>query len=159
MNAMTGDERAMHAASLIRMALDVLCVQNDSPEFASAATRFQSDAPTRHARLAELLYRERGERFEVLKPELVGEPAWDILLDLFVQQSKGKRVSVTSACIASRAPPTTALRWITSLIENGMLVRTEDSGDRRRAYLELSQSSYAKLGNYLENVDQNRIFA
>ena len=39
--------------------------------------------------------------------ELFGEPAWDILLDLYIANVENKPVSVSSACIGSAAPPTT----------------------------------------------------
>ena len=89
-------------------------------------------------RLALAIYRDRAARAQELPAELLGEPAWDILLDLFIHGRRGRRISVTSACTASRVPPTTALRWIAMLVEIGLVSREEDLTDKRRAFLSLS---------------------
>lgn len=92
------------------------------------------------ARLAVAMYRARQARSRNLPSNLFGEPAWDILLDLFIAKSRGRRVSVTSVCIASQVPATTALRWIGLLQSEGIIVRDNDNDDRRRAFLRLSES-------------------
>ena len=89
-------------------------------------------------RLALAIYRDRAARARELPAELLGEPAWDILLDLFINRRRGQRISVTSACTASQVPPTTALRWIAMLVELGLVFREEDQTDKRRAFVSLS---------------------
>lgn len=100
-------------------------------------------------RLAETLIRARRLRDSHFDGDLFADPAWDILLDLFVQRSAGKRVSVTSACIASSVPPTTALRWIALLEERGLLSRQEDLDDRRRVFLGLTNRGELAIAKYL----------
>ena len=89
-------------------------------------------------RLALAVYRDRAARARELPAELLGEPAWDILLDLFINRRRGQRISITSACTASQVPPTTALRWIAMLVELGLVSREEDQTDKRRAFVSLS---------------------
>ncbi|MEZ5655102.1 MAG: hypothetical protein R3E04_04340 [Sphingobium sp.] len=65
--------------------------------------------------VAKLALRIRRRRDAIFSDELgassiFGEAAWDMLLDLFVSRSENKRVSVSSLCIASGVPATTALR-------------------------------------------------
>jgi hypothetical protein len=43
-------------------------------------------------------------RARYFKRELFKDPAWDILLDLYVARADGRGISVSSACIASGAP-------------------------------------------------------
>jgi DNA-binding MarR family transcriptional regulator len=69
------------------------------------------------------------------------------------------RVSVTSLCIASGVPPTTALRWIGQMTEAGLLKRIEDETDRRRAFITLTDKAveamaayFAELGNTVHRV-------
>jgi DNA-binding MarR family transcriptional regulator len=57
-------------------------------------------------------------------------------------------VSVTSACIASCVPPTTALRWIAQLTEAGLLQRIEDDTDRRRAFIALTDRAADAMARY-----------
>lgn len=97
------------------------------------------------AALAKREYDDRTRREALFGSDLFGEPAWDILLDLYVAEVQNKRVSVTSACIASRAPATTALRWIKLLEDWSLLRRCIDSADGRRTWVELTEKSRCAL--------------
>jgi DNA-binding MarR family transcriptional regulator len=68
---------------------------------------------------------------------LFGEPAWDILLDLYVQ-SDTRPISVSSACIAGGVPGTTALRCLDQLQQRGLIRRFADRTDKRRNFVTLS---------------------
>jgi hypothetical protein len=92
---------------------------------------------------------ERRRRNSVFDAELFGEPSWNILLDLFVAQVNAKKISVTSACIAADVPPTTALRWLTVLEQNGLVQRLDDEFDQRRTWVGLTDSAFKKLSSYL----------
>lgn len=77
--------------------------------------------------------------------DLFGDPAWVILLDLFVREADGKSTTISSACVGSMAPGTTALRWITWLVERNLLNRERDPADRRIVYLELTDEAKHQL--------------
>ena len=80
--------------------------------------------------------------------ELFADPAWDMLLDLTAARAEHIRVSVTSLCIAAAVPPTTALRWISQMVEAGLLERVEDESDKRRAFIALSDSAADAMARY-----------
>jgi DNA-binding MarR family transcriptional regulator len=82
--------------------------------------------------------KQRASRSKYLPADLFGEAGWAILLDLFVSEHKGRPVSVSSACIASQVPATTALRYIAVLIEYRLVERTDNSADRRVRLLSLT---------------------
>jgi hypothetical protein len=99
--------------------------------------------------LARQSYDDRRRRSKIFRIEaLFGEPAWDILLDLFIAAKERRRVSVTSACIGSAVPSTTALRWIAILEKHDFLLREADPGDARRVYVKLSARGYAAMLEY-----------
>ncbi|MEW9855843.1 MarR family transcriptional regulator [Novosphingobium sp. M1R2S20] len=99
--------------------------------------------------LARQTYDDRRRRSKIFQTdELFGEPAWDILLDLFIAAKERRRVSVTSACIGSAVPSTTALRWISILEREGLLTREADPGDARRVYVRLSPKGYEAMLEY-----------
>lgn len=99
--------------------------------------------------LARQGYEDRRRRSKIFRSDdLFGEPAWDILLDLFIAAKERRRVSVTSACIGSAVPSTTALRWITILEKHDLLVREADPGDARRIYVKLSTKGYDAMLEY-----------
>ena len=70
--------------------------------------------------------------------DLFGEPAWDMLLDLYVARRRHSSISITSACYAANVPTTTALRWLAVLERKGLVVRSEDFADKRRTFVIIS---------------------
>ena len=98
---------------------------------------------------ARRVYQARRRRGRVFGDEtLFGEPAWDILLDLFAAAVHNKRVAVTSACIGAAVPSTTALRWIKVLEDKGLILREDDTADARRTFVRLSPQGYALMLRY-----------
>jgi hypothetical protein len=96
------------------------------------------------------IYRNRRRREQVFgDATLFGEPAWDILLDLFVASRHQKRIAVTSACIGSAVPATTALRWIKILEERGLIEREVDEIDARRIFVRISCKGAALMEEFL----------
>lgn len=105
-------------------------------------------------RLVRRMIRQRQMRARFFDGDLFADPAWDMLLDLTAAHVEKAKVSVTSLCIASSVPPTTALRWIGQMTEAGLLKRIEDESDRRRAFITLTDKAadaiagyFAELGN------------
>ncbi len=103
------------------------------------------------ARILRRMLRHRQQRGRIFGAELFADPAWDMLLDLAAAHQDGQRVSVTSLCIASGVPPTTALRWFGLMTDAGLVAREEDPADRRRAFLMLTEQSLAGLRQYFED--------
>jgi hypothetical protein len=81
--------------------------------------------------------------------DVFGEPAWDMTLDLMAAKLEGKRISVSSLCIAAAVPATTALRWIKMLVNEGVFLRVPDKVDQRRIYIELSEDTERAVRQYL----------
>lgn len=98
--------------------------------------------------LAREFYRERRRRTEFFSPDLFGEPAWDMLLDLYISAKENNEVSTTSACIGSDVPQTTALRWLQMLVDHGLVERREDSRDLRRTVVRISDLGYARMTEF-----------
>ncbi len=98
--------------------------------------------------LVRKIIRQRQLRARFFDGDLFADPAWDMLLDLAASRAEHKRVSVTSLCIASGVPPTTALRWIAQMTNAGLLCRAEDESDRRRAFITLSEKAIDAVANY-----------
>lgn len=108
--------------------------------------------PLPEPRLVRRIIRQRRLRAKYFDADLFADPAWDMLLDLAAARVEHTRVSVTSLCIASGVPPTTALRWIGQMIEGGLLERQEDETDRRRAFITLSDRTADAMARYFEEL-------
>lgn len=78
-----------------------------------------------------------------------GEPGWDMLLDLHAAAHGRRRISVTSVCLASAAPPTTALRYLELLGARGAVQRLDCDEDLRRSYVTLTPAASDAMGRYL----------
>ncbi|PXA92620.1 hypothetical protein DMC47_23535 [Nostoc sp. 3335mG] len=96
--------------------------------------------------------RARRLREQFFGKDLFADPAWDMLLDLFAARLEGGNVSVSSLCIASSVPPTTALRWITTLTDAGLVARQDDPADKRRAFIVLTARAVTGMQGYTEAV-------
>lgn len=106
--------------------------------------------------LASKEYHDRRLRKENFPGTVFGEPAWDILLDLFANGLQGKFVSITSACIAADVPATTGLRWVSILEKEGLVRKTPDANDRRRSWVGLTQLGFEKMAAHFKLVVQRR---
>ena len=111
--------------------------------------------PLPDPRLVRTIIRHRQLRAKFFDAELFADPAWDILLDLTAARVEHARVSVTSLCIASGVPPTTALRWIGQMTQTGLLERVEDETDRRRAFITLSERAVDGMARYFAELGRN----
>lgn len=107
-----------------------------------------------HLALARKAYSLRRKRQAIFgNPDLFGEPAWDILLDLFIAAGEGKPVSVSSACIGSAAPATTGLRWLGVLADEGLILREADAEDHRRVLVRLTPVGQAAMERFFDAFD------
>ncbi len=99
-------------------------------------------------RIREIIRARRG-RDLFFSPELFGDPAWDMLLDLMAARCERQKVAVSSLCIAAAVPATTALRWLKMMTSSGLVVRNADVTDGRRVFIDLSEDSARALRAYL----------
>lgn len=111
--------------------------------------------PLPDPRLVRRIIRQRQLRARFFDGELFADPAWDMMLDLTAARVEHQRVSVTSLCIASGVPPTTALRWIGQMVEAGLFERVEDESDRRRAFIQLSDRAADGMARYFSELGRN----
>ncbi|PNU02296.1 MarR family transcriptional regulator [Novosphingobium guangzhouense] len=100
-------------------------------------------------RTAKRIYDSRRLRENFFGAEILGEPGWDLILDLYISHAEDRQLSITAAAIGSCAPATTALRWITALEKAGLLLRSSDVKDQRRTFLHLSPKGVGAMEDLL----------
>lgn len=118
----------------------------------------EDDAATLAAGV-QVIMRMRSLRSNFFEETLFADPAWDMMLDLMEARLRRTKVSISSLCAAGRVPATTALRWVKTLTEKGILVRRPDAGDRRRVYVELSDSAAEAMMGWLSVARQHLVRA
>jgi len=118
------------------------------------------DAEVSEAELVQLARRIshwRRRRDTMLAPIIFADPEWDILLDLYAQSGFGRRISMSSLCIAAAVPATTALRCINAMVDQGVLAKSRDANDARRVLVELTDETKAKMRSWLLQVAGSQI--
>lgn len=122
-------------------------------EFASRADRMDAaaqDGPTASpTATARRLIEERRARRRFLAEDLFHEPAWDMLLALYLAHREQRVVNVKTLVAAADAPVTTSQRWIDHLGKLGLVERVTDPVDRRRIEVSLSEAGRRALEDYL----------
>ena len=149
---MTEHPTDIHSTQLLRLGEEVRRIARDleTLSFAEAPepTVPDEDLPDIPLETINVLIRARRNRARFLPNGIFAEPAWDMMLDLLKADIVGQRVSVSSLCMASGVPQTTALRWINELVGEGHFVRKKDPNDRRRVYVELAPELRRSLKRY-----------
>jgi len=130
----------------------ILAALSEDEAAATALAGRESEEPVGEridAGQVRAIIRARRLRDHFFKSDLFADPAWDMMLDLMAARIEGQKVAVSSLCIAAAVPPTTALRWIKALCDQGIFVRLADPEDGRRVFIELADPTAAALDAYL----------
>jgi hypothetical protein len=64
----------------------------------------------------------RRQRCEILPREIFSEPAWDLLLDLFVADAAGRRVTARHVSERSDVSNAVMSRWVKYLAQAGLII-------------------------------------
>lgn len=101
---------------------------------------------------ARQLMAQRKLRRQYLPAELFHEPAWDMLIALFVAHDNDQPMNIKALVAMADAPVTTSQRWIEHLHKLRLIDRVIDPADRRRVEISLSNSGFEAVKGYLSAV-------
>jgi|RhiMethySRZTD1v2_1073278.scaffolds.fasta_scaffold1729408_1 DNA-binding MarR family transcriptional regulator len=90
----------------------------------------------------------REARFAIFGAHLFGDPGWDILLELYAAHLEQRRHTIGTLCDAVPVPPTTILRWITTLEAESLVKRANDPMDARRVFVVLKSSGRSAMHRF-----------
>jgi hypothetical protein len=91
----------------------------------------------------------RKQRDRYFDPMLFSNPAWDILLNLYVADGEGKPFNVLDTCLTSAVPQGVALRWLTYLEQEDMVIEVPDPARPRQTLIRLSDQTRLTITSYL----------
>lgn len=109
------------------------------------------------AKMLQGILKARSSRNLYFSAELFSDPAWDMLLDLFLAKMKDEKIVVSSLCVGSGVPISTAHRRLNVLEKKGLILRTRDQKDTRRVFVELTLEGERKMRLYLEEALKRNI--
>lgn len=110
-----------------------------------------ASAPEFTSRLKQIYAAQRIRR-KTFDTPLIGDPAWEILLYVFIATSESRAVTVGEACQIESASQATAQRYVNYMVDRGLLQRSPNASDKRSSILTISESGISKMISYLELV-------
>lgn len=99
-------------------------------------------------RRAKDVFAARRRRAQIFGKAMFGEPAWDMLLALYITEEHGSRQTVSRLTQFAGAPPTTALRWLNYLEKQKLITRESHPTDRRAVFVDISDKGREALNSY-----------
>lgn len=109
----------------------------------------QAQRPSEREQLIEharLVITERRRRAKVLGKSMFGEPAWEMLLHLYVADAMSLTIGKLVDLLGE--PRTTVLRWLAYLEEKRLVGRRDDPDDRRVVWIGLLERGQELLDEY-----------
>lgn len=79
----------------------------------------------------------------------IGEMPWAVLLEAYAARLEGRLSPMTSLGASAGVARSTAHRWVTWLVDQGLLVRHPQSANRRTALVGPSDEAAARIAHYL----------
>ena len=103
-------------------------------------------------RLVRDVLDSRRRREKIFGVQIFGEPAWDLLLELYDAEWRQQPLSIQNACRATGMPPSTMIRWIAMLEEEGWVRAIGDPSDLVRMRVALTDRASVAMHDYFRNL-------
>jgi DNA-binding MarR family transcriptional regulator len=100
--------------------------------------------------------RAEQERSELFGPDLFPNPAWAMLLHLFVSDTEGRPVTSSGICAAAGVTETVALRNLAVLVTAKLVRRQPQPGNPGAIYLTLTPAGKERLCEYFSQRPRDR---
>lgn len=138
------------AARLFRLISDPKLLASGLPDLFPPAGE-GADQETLIAR-ARIMFNARRLRERYFDREIFGEPAWDILLLLYIADQSSGRLTTSRLAEQIEAPLTTATRWLNHLETKGLISRQGHPTDRRIIFIKLLDKGRTALEGFLSSI-------
>lgn len=126
---------------------------NDASRISDALAKASASGRTEPDLLAavELVFHLRSLRARYLPPHLLGDPAWDMLLELLRAELANQTVTTAQLGVAAGLPLEVGNRWVDALVQSGFCSGAGDADDR---HVRLTPEGSAALREYFAQVPQ-----
>ena len=110
---------------------------------------------TDHQMIARAIFLSRRQRARHFGSARFNEPAWDMMLALFINADEDGGISMSRLADYCEAPLSTALRWIEYLEAAKLVVREQSDTDRRKVFLRLTPKGRSSLSSYFDAISKD----
>jgi hypothetical protein len=138
----------VHGIHTARLEAALAIVRRASARIAVLSDPYSPEAGQSLRTVAERLYLERRRRDEFFPVGLFGEPAWDLLLSLFIAGDDGREVPLEEAYQAARVDPEDGPALIDRLVDKQLIARSRT----RRNSIALTPYGMDRLSDYLADL-------
>jgi hypothetical protein len=130
-----------------------LLAEGSTGEVVMIPRAWQAQPITREALIAaagrELAHRR--QRLQLFPEGVFGEPAWELLLVLYIEQ-QGERLNIARLTRRVGLPPSSALRWLRYLQDKDLVARTGHPTDQRAFFVDLTSKAIQTLDVYFSGM-------
>ena len=137
-------EKIAAALVIVRQAMARIDALSDGVGQGAAGTTLRA--------VAERLYLERRKRDEHFPGGLFGEPAWDLLLALFIAREEGRELNLEQACRAAGVGKGAGRALIGRMEAAGLVARNPAGPGRRGLSPCLTKQAVERLSHYLADL-------
>ena len=99
----------------------------------------------------------RRRRDDIFGRDLFGDPAWNILLELYLAELEDRKM-LLSHVAEDEVSPSTVLRWLNKLEREGWIRREPDPTRGRRIYAVLTTKASKAMRSYVDDLLIRRMF-
>ena len=138
----------MRGIQTARLEAALAIVRQASARLVVLSDPYSAEAGQSLRTVAERLYQERRRRDEYFPVGLFGEPAWDLLLSLFIAGDDGREVPLEEAYKAAHVDPEEGPALIERLIDKNLIARSRT----RRNSIALTPYGMDRLSDYLADL-------
>ncbi|HEY0414613.1 MAG TPA: hypothetical protein VGD66_15880 [Allosphingosinicella sp.] len=144
----------VYEADSTRLEAALAIVRQATARLAALTARFSPELSGGESlrAVADRLYIERRRRDEYFPPGLFGEPAWDLLLALFIAREDGRELDPDEAYEAATVDPEDGPALVERMIAAGLVARGRARHDRRRTVILLTDHAVERLSDYLADL-------
>jgi hypothetical protein len=137
----------MHEADSDKIA-ETLAIVYEAMAKIEALSLPPGDAGMSLRAVADRLYSDRRKRDEHFPPGLFGEPAWDLMLALFIAREDGRELSLAEAVEAAGTDAAAGADAIRKLESNDLVARVGPDGGTIR----MTERAIERLSDYLARI-------
>ena len=104
--------------------------------------------------LAKRALFERQQRSKHLTKAIFGEPAWDVLLVLYIADFVGGKQTIGNLASLVDVPVSTVVRWVRQLERENLATREPHPHDRRMVFVRLGELGREVLDRYFSSLSE-----
>jgi DNA-binding MarR family transcriptional regulator len=141
------EEDAREAARLFRLLAKAVGIPQE--EATEAGEEISTEVLVSRARI---IFHSRLARTRHFNRAMFGEPAWDIMLMLYINDRGGSRLTATKIADLIEQPFSSVVRWIDYLAKERLIERLPHPNDKRVSIIALREKGRDSIETYLGTV-------